>query len=185
LAAYLTRRIRDDQLKQALIRDYLACCDAEHVAEHAAWFCQRWLPRFLHPVGVPLLEAHRACGDRLVLLSAGPSVFVPQVAATLGIAEVICTTIEQEAGRWTGTIVGGNCKGGRKLQRLQDYLGGSQPPPRSFAYGDSRSDRFVLEWVEHGVWIRRRRWMPYQTGRKAGRLPFGSFCSDKTVQFPS
>src|SRR6056297_914227 len=163
LASYLARRIRDEQLKEALIRDYLAGCDAEQVAEHAGWFCDCWLPRFLHPIGFPLLEAHRARGDRLVLLSAGPSVFVPRIAAALGIAEVVCTTIATDAGRWTGTIVGGNCKGGRKLERLQAHLRVSHPPPQSFAYGDSRSDRFVLEWVEHGAWIRRRKMCPLQS----------------------
>lgn len=160
LAAYLARLCPDYRLKQALIVDYLASVDPERVAEHRRWFCAHWLPRRLHPVGMALLRGHRQRGDRVILLSASPDIFVPHVAAELGIDEVLCTRIERRGDGWSGRMVDGNCKGARKLEVIRDYLGCDAAPPRSYAYGDSPGDRYVLQWVEHGAWIRRRRLQP-------------------------
>ena len=160
LAAHLSKIVPDYQLKQSLIADFLGSFDTEIVAHHVDWFCNSWLQGALHPVGMALLEAHRSRGDRIILLSASPNIFVPKVASSIGITESVCTQIAIQDGRWTGHIVDGNCKGTMKLKRIQDYLGSDVAPQDSFAYGDSHSDRFVLNWVEHAALIRRRRIEP-------------------------
>ena len=163
LAAYLAKLYPDYRLKQALIVDYLSAVDPESVAEHRRWFCDHWLPRRLHPIGMPLLRAHHARGDRVILLSASPDVFVPEVARVLGIDEVLCTRIERRGEGWTGRIVDGNCKGRRKLEVIRGHLGCESAPPNSYAYGDSAGDRHVLQWVRYGAWVRRRRLQPLAT----------------------
>lgn len=167
LAAYLAKQIPDYRLKQDLIRDFLGSFGEEDIARHAEWLCRHWLPRHQHPIGMQLLQAHRRRGDRIVLLSASPDLFVPAIAEALGISEVICTRIERAGGKVTGQILGGNCKGPKKLEVIRSYLESHDAPEGSYAYGDSRSDRFVLEWVRHGAWIRRRKMEPLRAGSSA------------------
>lgn len=155
LASYFAKLVPDYRLKQALIRDFLSSCSLEVVKRHTDWFCSNWLPQNMHPIGRQLLEAHRQQGHRLILLSASPNIFVPTIAKSLGIDEVVCTEIQVAEDRWTGDIVGKNCKGEQKLTAIQAYLGLSSRPNNSFGYGDSSSDRHILQWVQHGAWIRR------------------------------
>lgn len=160
ISAYLGKVTPDYRLKQDLIGDFFAQVDPVVIDSHTRWFCENWLPRRLHPVGKSLLEKHRRRGDRVILLSASPDIFVPSVAKALGIDETVCTRIERQGGRVMRRILAGNCKGIKKVEAMQEYLGSPDPPDRSYAYGDSRSDRFVLEWVRYGAWVRRRQMVP-------------------------
>ncbi len=167
LSAYLAKVIPDHRLKQDLIVDFFSQIDPFLIESHTRWFCESWLPHRLHPVGSLLLEKHRRRGDRIILLSASPDIFVPSVAKSLGIDETVCTRIERLEGMVVGRIIGGNCKGLRKVAALQEYLNTSDPPDQSYAYGDSPSDRFVLEWVRYGAWIRRHRIAPLRAEDQA------------------
>src|SRR5690606_31995445 len=107
------------------------------IAEHTAWFCRRWLPRNLHPVGMQLLDAHLRQSHRVILLSASPDIYVQAVASALGISEAVCTQVCYEDDVCTGRLVSGNCKGEAKVRSLQAYLGVDRAPEGSYAYGDS------------------------------------------------
>jgi phosphatidylglycerophosphatase C len=158
ISLYLAGRMRDFELKQRLIGDFLADVDAEIVERHAEWLCEHWLPRHLHPVGHPLLQRHMNEGHRVILLSASPEVFVPRIAQTLGIREVVCTRVKRVDGRWTGELAGRNCKGEEKVHAIRRWLGVEEAPDESYAYGDSKSDLAVLMWAKRGAWVRRDRW---------------------------
>ncbi len=160
IAAYLARLMKDYQLKQRLIGAFVAGVDPAVILEHNAWFCERWLPQHLHPVGHRLLQEHLKQQHRVILLSASPDIFVPQIARALGVAEVVCTRVKQVSGIWRGELDGPNCKGAEKLVALQRYLDTTDRPLGSFSYGDSKSDLTVLSWVEHGAWIRKDDFIP-------------------------
>ena len=160
IAFHLCRLMKDFELKQRLIADFFSDVDPETVDQHADWFCESWLPRHLHPVGHPFLQQHVADGHRIILLSASPELFVPRIAQTLGIEEVVCTRVKRVEGRWTGEIDGRNCKGEEKVHAIQRWLGVENAPTDCYAYGDSKSDTAVLSWVTKGAWIRRDQWEP-------------------------
>ena len=160
IAAYLGRLMKDYQLKQRLIANFVAGVDPAAVSEHSEWFCEQWLPGHLHPIGHRLLQAHQNHQHRVILLSASPDIFVPRIAQALGIAEVICTRVRRVDGRWQGQLDGLNCKGQHKLELLQQHLKTRETPAGSFSYGDSKSDLAVLRWVEHGAWIRSSAYVP-------------------------
>ena len=153
IAAYLIKIIKDFQLKQYLIADFLEGVPREIITQHTDWFCKEWLPKHLHPVGINYLHSHQAKGDRIILLSASPSVYVPAVAEALKINEVVCTQIKSDKNGWRGHIEGMNCKGKEKRRVMQAYLNTEQAPPGTHAYGDSKSDKYILDWVCRGIKI--------------------------------
>ena len=151
ISGYLGKLMKDYQLKQRLIGNFFADADGEWVGEHTEWFCENWLPHHLHPVGHRLLQGHLKRGHRVILLSASPEIFVPRVAQSLGIDEVVCTRVKRVDGAWQGELDGLNCKGAEKVNAIRRWLGVHDAPDDSFSYGDSKSDLAVLSWVRRGA----------------------------------
>ncbi|MCU1449953.1 MAG: Phosphoserine phosphatase, partial [Acidimicrobiales bacterium] len=69
--------------------------------------------------------------------------------------DVLATPLETDAdGRLTGRLAGANVRGEEKVRRLSAWLDGRTPT--LWAYGNSSSDRPMLEMADVGVWISRR-----------------------------
>lgn len=156
IGGYLAKLYRDYQLKEQLLRSFFGRVSRDRIEEHTDWFCREWLPGHLHPVGNRFLSEHLAQNHRVILLSASPDLYVPSVAQALGIGEALCTQVSFENGVCTGRLIGNNCKGIEKIARVREHLEVSEAPANSHAYGDSRHDLPLLNWVENGVLVKPR-----------------------------
>ncbi len=163
LSLYAAGLLSDRAAKERLLRCFCGGQPLERIAEHARRFSERWLPRHWRPGMVEALRRHQQQGHRVVLVSASPDLYVPTIAAVLGVADVVCTRVASANGACLGKIVGDNCKGESKVAMLARYLGSQGLPPGSFAYGDSTSDLPLLRQVEHGYL-----WQAGQLVRVAG-----------------
>lgn len=151
LALYACRLLSARTAKERLLRSCFQGEPLAAVADHAEWFWTTWVRPRLKPAVLAALEAHRAAGHRLVLVSASPDLYVPALARRLGFTDVVCTQVAARAGVCLGAIRGANCKGPAKVAMTRRRLDIDRPPPGSYAYGDSPSDRHILAWVAHGV----------------------------------
>src|SRR5471030_3089693 len=70
--------------------------------------------RRFRPLGLAVLEAHRAAGDHLVLLSASPDLYVPRIGRLLGFERTLCTEIEWRDDRVDGHLKSPNRRGEEK-----------------------------------------------------------------------
>lgn len=156
ITGYLAKLYRDYQLKEQLLRSFFGRVSREQIEEHTDWFCREWLPGHLHPVGNRFLSEHLAQNHRVILLSASPDLYVPAVGRTLGISETVCTQVSFENEACTGRLIGSNCKGNEKIARVCEHLDVVEAPANSHAYGDSRHDLPLLNWVENGVLVKAR-----------------------------
>ena len=93
----------------------------------------------LRPGGLAVLEAHRAAGDHLVLLSASPDLYVPRIARLLGFERALCTEIQWRGDRLDGALHSPNRRGAEKLRCLT-WLRTQYPDLPIAAYGNSASD---------------------------------------------
>ena len=93
----------------------------------------------LRPAALAALEAHRAAGDHLVLLSASPDLYVPQVGRCLGFERTLCTELAWRADRLEGVLKTANRRGAEKLRCLT-WLRAQYPGLPIVAYGNSASD---------------------------------------------
>jgi phosphatidylglycerophosphatase C len=91
------------------------------------------------PVALAVLEAHRAAGDHLVLLSASPDLYVPRIGQMLGFERTLCTEIEWQGDRLDGRLKTPNRRGEEKLHCLT-WLREQYPDSPVIAYGNSASD---------------------------------------------
>ena len=133
------------RLKSRLIR---AVMGGDRRAEINAWaesFVAD-LPRrgAFRPAALAALQAHRAAGDRLVLLSASPDLYVPRIGLALGFERTLCTEVgwrdsSPEEPRLEGTLTTPNRRDEEKSRCLA-WLRTQYPGLPVIAYGNSRSD---------------------------------------------
>lgn len=93
----------------------------------------------LRPVALRVLETHRAAGDRLVLMSASPDLYVPKIGALLGFERTLCTELQWNGERLDGALKTPNRRGAEKVQCLK-WLRGQYGKLPVIAYGNSTSD---------------------------------------------
>jgi phosphatidylglycerophosphatase C len=109
------------------------------------------------------LEQHH----RVVLVSASYEIYVQHLAGFLGVEAVLATRLAHESGRFTGELIGANCRGPEKARRLRDWIAENVGDPEGtvvWAYGDSAGDREMLAMADHPVWV---------TGRQLESIAIG------------
>ena len=102
--------------------------------------------------GLAALRSHLAAGDHVVLMSASPDLYVPQIAAVLGASECICTPVRWNGDRLDGRLAGPNCRGEEKariLERLRQQHAGMPV----IGYGNSGADLAHLVRCDEAVYV--------------------------------
>lgn len=98
-----------------------------------------------------LIDAHRAAGHDVVIISASAATLVQPIAEELGVEFVVATELEEVDGRFTGEILHYN-KGEAKARALEAIAAEHGVDlSQSFAYSDSATDIPMLEMVGNPV----------------------------------
>ncbi|PLW83226.1 HAD-IB family hydrolase [Kineobactrum sediminis] len=114
--------------------------------------CARHLLKSLYPEAISLVEAHRAAGHSLVIVSAASHYQVEPIARILGIEEICCTRLEVADGCFTGKVIAPMCYGegkslaARRVARREGLL-----LKRCWFYTDSSADLPLLREVGYPV----------------------------------
>ncbi|MEP5569455.1 MAG: HAD-IB family hydrolase [Halioglobus sp.] len=106
------------------------------------------IARNIYREAIELVEAHRAAGHQLVMVTAATRYQAEPVARVLGIEEICCTQLEVQDGRFTGKSIAPLCYGeGKTLaaRRVLKKRGGTLK--RSWFYSDSSDDLSLLRKV--------------------------------------
>ncbi len=150
LAAFAMRLRSNEDAKRSLCRAALRGRPRVQLA-HVARAWVHTIP--LRPALIDRLRWHQQRGDRCVLISASPDIYLEEVARYLGFDDLICTRMAVDAeGRLTGDFDGHNCWGPEKLRRLTERFGGTDQY-ELHAYGDSRGDQWLID-AAHQAWYR-------------------------------
>ena len=108
--------------------------------------------RQFRPLALAVVETHRAAGDHLVLLSASPDLYVPQIGQMLGFERTLCTEIEWQGERLDGRLKTPNRRGEEKLHCLA-WLREQYPGSPVIAYGNSASDLDHLRQADRALLV--------------------------------
>jgi len=113
--------------------------------------------RAFRPTALAALEAHRAAGDHLVLLSASPDLYVPRVGRLLGFERILCTEVgwrqnPPDEDRLDGALVTPNRRGEEKSRCLA-WLRSQYVGLPFTAYGNSSSDLPHLRKADRAVLV--------------------------------
>jgi phosphatidylglycerophosphatase C len=128
------------KLKSSVIRAVMGGASRMDSDSCADAFVSELRPRRrLRPAALAVLEAHRAAGDHLVLLSASPDLYVPAIGRLLGFERSVCTEIRWRGDRLDGALLSPNRRGEEKVRCLE-RLRTQYPGLPIVAYGNSASD---------------------------------------------
>jgi len=114
----------------------------EEVEQHGLTFAREYLPQVLRPEAIERIAWHQDRGDRVVLVSGGLDVYLVHWAQAHGL-DLVCSSLEQKHGRFTGHYRGAQCVRQQKARLVQAAYP-SERFGRVFAYGDTPEDRELL-----------------------------------------
>jgi phosphatidylglycerophosphatase C len=151
-SGYLLRRLDRGGLKGAILHCLFAGMPRAVINERARRYAAAVVPARLFAAALEVFREHLAAGDHVVVLSASPDLFVPEIARAIGAHEVICSEV-----RWNGDLLDGRLAGpnrrdhekARVLQQLRARL----PGLPVIAYGNSGADLIHMFECEQGVFV--------------------------------
>jgi HAD superfamily hydrolase (TIGR01490 family) len=146
-----------DVAKERLIRTALAGRSSEWLSEQAESFATHVLSCHLRDDTLALLRQHQQLQHHVIFVSASLSCYLAPVGKFLGVDGVLATELAiEEPDRIVGGLAAPNVRGARKAAVLRSYLQENLPLRDStYAYGDSKGDRFILSVADHPIWIKR------------------------------
>ena len=113
---------------------------------------RKHIAKTLYREAVALVEAHRAAGHKLVIVSAASRYQVEPVARVLGIEEIYCTRLEVTDGKFTGQVIAPLCYGeGKHLAARRSARRHKTRLDNCWFYTDSSDDLPLLRKVGHPV----------------------------------
>jgi phosphatidylglycerophosphatase C len=140
-------------LKSSVIRLTLGGVTNAKLAAWAVRFARRLLKSGLYAEALECITAHRRNHDHLVLLSASPNLYVPEIAQALGFDACICTEVRWRSDdRLDGALSSANRRGAEKARCVGVLLAEHQPL-LSYAYGNSPADLEHLQMVSAGTYV--------------------------------
>ena len=134
-------------LKASLIRAIMGGLSRADVHTLTRDFLDTHLSRLCRPTALAAIEAHRAAGDHLVLLSASTDFYVAEIGRRLGFDDTLCTAVRWDGDHLVGDLAGPNHRGAVKAGCI-DALRREHPGSGIAAYGNSSSDFDHLRIVD-------------------------------------
>ena len=120
--------------------------------EEVAYVAEPFVEEVIEPLilsdAMRCVAAHRAAGDRILIISATPTFLVAAIAARLGIEDVLGTDLALAHGHYSGAIEGIPSAREGKLHKLEAWLAGQpQDMAQVHFYSDSINDLPLLAAV--------------------------------------
>ena len=162
LGSYLLRRlgrISVESFKERCLAN-LAGLSRQELESIGSGFSASWLiPRIRSGAG-SVLNACRIRREPVVLVSGSLDLYVKALSESLGVNGFVSTELEYDgAQKFSGRFAGGDCVGGRKAERVQQFaLAQGIVLEESTAYADGGDDIDLLRLVGRpiAVWPDRR-----------------------------
>jgi phosphatidylglycerophosphatase C len=167
VAGFVLRLIDRGTLKGSFVRLLFGGMSRTRIDSFAREFAARVVPTRMFPEAVAALRAHVAAGDHVVVLSASPDLYVPEIGRVLGAHQTICTQLRWNGDRLDGRLAGPNRRDREKANVLAQ-LRATHPGLPAIAYGNSTPDLDHMRLCEEAVYVNAG---PVESARLSGELP--------------
>lgn len=158
LSLFLIGKVTRQKAKELILAKFLKGMPLSQVEELGMKFAEGPLMGLIKPEGLARFHWHKDKGHTCILVSANLSFYLGPLVTIMGFDHVIASTAAVDKRNClTGNLLGSNCYGQEKMNRLTALL---EPilGPRSqytlYAYGNSRGDAELLASADHPFYCR-------------------------------
>ena len=146
-----------DAIKAHFVRKVFTGKSVEVIEHDGVAFASDISEKWIRADVAQRMRWHQDQGHVVVLVSASLEPYLSAFGDMCEVDAVLCTRLEVEDARYTGQIVGANCRGEEKLRRLHEWMlsAGLENSTLAFAYGDSSGDAAMLAAATTGVLVTR------------------------------
>lgn len=159
--AYRLKLLPVHALRTLLVRYAFGGLPRAAVEDAGRRFAVTVLPALVRPEMQARLDAHRAQGDTIVVVSGGFDVYLAPWCEAQGV-ELVCSSLESEGGRLTGRYAGAQCVAGEKVRRVRDRYDFAAYR-EVHAHGDTHEDHALLA-LAHVATYRGAAWRSQTSG---------------------
>lgn len=115
-------------------------------------FFEKGVLKCAFPEMLDTVRGHRKDDRSILFVTASPEAYMRFFKEEGWCDEVIGTRLAFKNGRYRGKVIGGNCRGGEKVRRINEYLAENNLSidfEHSYGYSDSKSDTPMLSLVKN------------------------------------
>lgn len=152
LAAFALGRIDRGRLKGSFVRLLFAGMSRGEIDAFARRHAAQVIATGMFAEALAALRGHLAAGDHVVILSASPDLYVPEIGRQLGVHQTICTEIRWNGDRLDGNLASANRRDKEKT-RVLNALRAAHPGLPVIAYGNSDPDLDHMRQCEEAVYV--------------------------------
>jgi phosphatidylglycerophosphatase C len=152
IAGYVLRFIDRGTLKGSILWLLFGGLSRTDVGAFSSSHAAVVLAKDAFPEALAAFRGHLAAGDHVVLLSASPDLYVPEIGQALGAHETFCTQVRWNGERLDGRLAGPNRRGQEKANVLA-MLRSKHPGLPVIAYGNSTPDLDHMRLCEEAVYV--------------------------------
>lgn len=139
-------------LKSRVVRMVMKGERRQNLERFTARFVDQLLVHGFRGEALAVLERHRTAGHRLVLLSASPDLYVPEIGRRLNFELTICTELKYAGEVLEGHLASANRRGEEKVRCLEEIRRRIPGLPVT-AYGNSGSDLPHMRLAESALLV--------------------------------
>lgn len=145
---YLLRLAPNDLPKTYIFSHFFRGMPANEYKALCKNFVDNRLPQIVNCTALSRVYWHADNQHTVIIISASPSEWLTQWAASHPVAAIISTEEEIVDGTLTGKFISSACYGKKKQQELEKYVK-EHEIKQVYAYGDSRGDADMLAAADH------------------------------------
>jgi len=164
LIAYRIGLIKQDRAKSLYLRFFLKWYSEEDLILQGAKYAKEEIKKIINPSIFKRLKWHQQQNHSVYIITASLKYWIEPWCKQNDLS-IQCTNIEIVNGKVTGKIIGQNCFGEEKSNRIKQILNTHQPAS-IYAYGDSIGDYAMLSLANHSFDCSNNHASPYQLANK-------------------
>jgi phosphatidylglycerophosphatase C len=140
--------VSNHDAKQQVLTAFLKGYPRETLQQQAISFARDKIPLWVKPEAIERIHWHKNQGHQCVIVSAGLEIYLTHWAKTLPFDHVLATRLRFDQPMVSGEMLGRNCFGQEKVNRLLALMGVKENYIL-YAYGDSRGDKELLALADY------------------------------------
>jgi len=150
LLGYKLKLISNEKAKERLLTYFFSGHRFNDFQKYCDCFSVEIVPTLLIPEALSEIKKLQGCGVSIVIVTASPENWLKKWAGENGI-DLIATRLKVSDNTITGKILGSNCHGKEKVARIKMKYDLTEYE-EIFAYGNSKSDLYMLELAQHAFY---------------------------------